>query len=140
MPRTTQKSRTADTNTLVEVIHDDDLVPKGEQGWPKDRLKDELKGKKNADGKTIVTAFYLGISMDLRGPAFMRHQTPKAPKGQTPIPGRVREQIPRNNLKGLIIRSEPATTITGQAVIPHYLMTVKENLLAAKRLVSGVPP
>lgn len=90
-PKTTMKSRTPDTNNIVEVIHDEDLMVveiigrcrfmangvdkatsrKAGKDAPRDwdRLKDELKGKKNADGKTIVTAYYLGISMDLRGTA-----------------------------------------------------------------------
>ncbi|PKK43216.1 hypothetical protein CI102_9609 [Trichoderma harzianum] len=88
----------------------------GQRDW--ERLKEELRGKKNADGKTI---------------------TPKTRKGETREPGRVHDQIPENNLGGLVIKSEPASTITGRAIIPHNLMTVKENLLAAKRLVSGVP-
>ncbi|KAH0528182.1 hypothetical protein TsFJ059_003076 [Trichoderma semiorbis] len=109
----------------------------GQRDW--ERLKDELRGKKNADGKTIVTAYYIGFSMDMRGSAFMRHQTPKTRKGETRVAGRVHDQISENNLGGLVIKSEPASTITGRAIIPHYLMTVKENLLAAKRLVSGAP-
>ncbi|KKO96807.1 hypothetical protein THAR02_11092 [Trichoderma harzianum] len=156
----TRKSRSSDAKSIT-VIDDDDLVTcdviarccfirngvdkatsrKSNKDCPRDweRLKDELRGKKNADGKTIVSAYYLGFSMDMKRPAFMRHQTPKIPKGETRVPGRVPDQISENNLGGLVIKSEPASTITGRAIIPHYLMTVKENLLAAKRLVSGVP-
>ncbi|QYS98696.1 hypothetical protein H0G86_005864 [Trichoderma simmonsii] len=154
------KSRTGDTN-FIRVIDDGDLVTfdvvsrccflgngvdkatsrktnkDGQRDW--ERLKEELRGKRNADGKTIVTAYYLGFSMDMRRPAFMRHQAPKTRKGETRVPGRVHDQISENNLGGLVIKSELASTITGRAIIPHYLMTVKENLLAAKRLVSGVP-
>lgn len=69
----------------------------------------------------------------------MRHQTPRTRKGETRVAGRVHDQISENNLGGLVIKNEPASTITRRAIIPHYLMTVKESLLAAKRLVSGVP-
>ncbi|KAL7802956.1 hypothetical protein V8C43DRAFT_301071 [Trichoderma afarasin] len=90
-------------------------------------------------GKPFVTAYYIGFSMDMRAPAFMRQQTPKTRKGETRVAGRAHDQISENNLGGLVIKSEPASIITGRAIIPHYLMTVKETLLAAKRLVSGVP-
>ncbi|KAL6833626.1 hypothetical protein J3E69DRAFT_353249 [Trichoderma sp. SZMC 28015] len=127
-----KKSTSSDTSS-IRVIDDGDLVTfeviarccflgngvdkatsrkankDGQRDW--ERLKEELRGKRNADGKTIVTAYYIGVH----------------------------NQISQNNLGGLVIKSEPASAITGRAIIPHYLMTVKENLLAAKRLVSGVP-
>ncbi|KAF3075696.1 hypothetical protein CFAM422_002455 [Trichoderma lentiforme] len=71
----------------------------GQRDW--ERLKEELRGKKNADGKTIVTAYYIEFSMDMRGAAFMRLQTPKPRKGETRVEGRVHDQIPDNNLGGL---------------------------------------
>ncbi|KAM6488338.1 hypothetical protein HDV62DRAFT_376876 [Trichoderma sp. SZMC 28011] len=142
------KSTSSDTNS-IRVIDDGDLVTfeviarccflgngvdkatsrkankDGQRDW--ERLKEELRGKENADGKTIVTAYYIG------------HQTPRTRKGETRVAGRVHDQISENNLGGLVIKNEPASTITRRAIIPHYLMTVKESLLAAKRLVSGVP-
>ncbi|UKZ76818.1 hypothetical protein TrVFT333_004532 [Trichoderma virens FT-333] len=158
--KTTQKPR-GPQRVPTTVIRDDDLVQfevlgrcrflangvdklnslKANKGGQRDwtRLKEELKAKPLRGSSTTAQAAYLGFAMDMRGPVFMRKETPKTPRGQQPIEGRVHPGVNCNNLKGIVTKSEPAQTMTGQAVIPHYLLTVPANLKAAKKLVSGAP-
>lgn len=133
------------------------------------RLQEEMVGTK-VDGKTYISAAYLGFAMSMQGPVFMRREIQKSsrlskddseeenedtpgsnrgkknsskkekPNRSKVVPsGPTHEEALKFNLKGVNLRSEPAFTITGQDVIPHYMMTTKVNLGMAKKLVSGTP-
>lgn len=87
-------------------------------------------GKKREDGRTIIDSVYLGFGSSMQGPVFARKDTIIKPE---------RNEVSRFNLKGICLKSEPEATIVGQGVIPHFSMTTKVNLNAAKNLVHGTP-
>lgn len=124
------------------------------------RLEQELKGT-IVNGKTYISAAYLGFSTEMNGPVFMRKelwshrnsdhysQLPfRRPNGgrirliQRLIDGPVHEHAARFNLKGVSLKcglSFFSPTIEAEDVIPHYLATTEANLVMLKRLVSGEP-
>ncbi|KAL6804893.1 hypothetical protein GGI42DRAFT_367787 [Trichoderma sp. SZMC 28013] len=124
------------------------------------QLEKELKGT-TVNGKTYVSAAYLGFSMEMKGVVFMRKELwcarnsdnysqlplPKPTRGRTSslehlIHGPVHEHAARFNLKGVSLRcglSPSSPTIKHQDVILHYLAMTEANLVMLKRLVSGEP-
>ncbi|KKO97848.1 hypothetical protein THAR02_10052 [Trichoderma harzianum] len=124
------------------------------------RLEQELKGT-TVNGKTYVSAAYLGFSTEMKGAVFMRKElwspynsdnysqlpSRKSTKGKRGpieqlISGPVHEHATRFDLKGVSLKcglSSLSPHIKHRGVIPHYLATTEVNLTTLKRLVSGEP-
>ncbi|KAM6488348.1 hypothetical protein HDV62DRAFT_396916 [Trichoderma sp. SZMC 28011] len=124
------------------------------------QLEKGLKGK-TVNGRTYVSAAYLGFSMEMNGPVFMRKelwshrnsdyysQLPfRRPNGgrirliKHLIDGPVHEHAARFNLKGVSLKcglSLSSPTIKEEDVILHHLAMTEANLVMLKRLVSGEP-
>ncbi|KAM0253979.1 hypothetical protein ACHAQJ_006992 [Trichoderma viride] len=82
-----------------------------------------------------IEAAYIGFGMDMEGPVFARMD---AGNGIDPA------DHARFTLKGMALKAEPSdrwvpNTTVGLATIPHYGVTIKENLQALKNLVNGEP-
>ncbi|KAL7953027.1 hypothetical protein V8C34DRAFT_321728 [Trichoderma compactum] len=124
------------------------------------QLEKELKGI-TVDGRTYVSAAYLGFSMEMKGVVFMRKELWSAHNSdnysQLPLPkptggrisplqhlidGPVHEHAARFNLNGVSLRcglSSSSPKVKHHDVILHHLAMTEANLVMLKGLVSGEP-
>ncbi|KAK4079728.1 hypothetical protein Trihar35433_833 [Trichoderma harzianum] len=113
------------------------------------RLEQELKGM-TVNGKTYVSAAYLGFSMEMKGPVFMRRELRSARNSEKfvrlpvplSMPGWVHKHAAHFNLEGVMLQcglSSSSPTINPRDVILHHLAMTEANLVMLKRLVSGEP-
>ncbi|KAL5087048.1 hypothetical protein Trisim1_008431 [Trichoderma cf. simile WF8] len=119
--------------TLCEDIR---LVPNDEwnDGYDEERQRRWDQGMRLYQGELrptlrrepTVQGLYLGYSMYMHGPVVIR---PSRPGDGTP---NVRHQVGCANFEGCEFKVEPDGSVAGRQTIPHFLMTMSGNLIAAK--------